>query len=181
MERIAFLWAVAAGALVLGGCSTTSEARHAAGSSDDYFMVRASQMNLSEIATGKMASDRAMNEDVRAYGQEMVDAHQQANRELQQLAEQRGVSLADRPDEAHVELSQHLARLDGEAFDREYIGSMVANHAKALSMFQDRAQNASDPELRAWAQQMVPVLESHLEQARSIQRDLERMAPASTH
>lgn len=174
------LWVLGAGALLLGGCSSTKEARRAAGDPDDYFMLRASQVNLAEIATGEMASERAMNEDVREYGEEMVDAHQQANRQLEQLAEMKGVELAERPDEAQMELSQHLGRLDGEAFDREYIGAMVAGHAEALEMFEERAANASDPELRAWARQMVPILEDHLEEARSIQEDLEMTAPAST-
>jgi len=55
---------------------------------------------------------------------------------------------------------------------------MVANHASALEMFEERARTASDPELREWARRMVPVLEHHLEEAGSLQRELETVTPA---
>jgi putative membrane protein len=171
-------WLLCAG-LVAAGCASSSGSRHASGNPDEYFMVWASQVNLAEIATGEMAAQRAVNGEVRRYGEEMVQAHREANQELQRLAEKNGVSLASRPDEAHAQFSEHLAKLEGEAFDREYIGSMVANHAKTLAMFEERARSASDPELRTWARQMVPVLEEHLEQARTIQEELERIEPAS--
>jgi len=172
-------WLLCAG-LIAAGCASSSGSRHAAGNPDEYFMVWASQMNLAEIQAGEMASQRAVNGEVRRYGEEMVQAHREANQELERLAERNGVTLASRPDEAHVQFSEHLEKLEGEAFDREYIGSMVANHAKTLAMFEERARSASDPGLRNWARQMVPVLEEHLQQARSIQEEIERVEPAST-
>lgn len=170
-------WLLCVGALG-SGCASTPGAGRVAGDSDDYFMLWASQMNLAEIATGEMASERAVNDRVRDYGEEMVQAHRRANQELQRLAEKNGVELAKRPDEAGERLTEHLARLEGEDFDREYIGAMVANHASALEMFEERARTASDPELREWARRMVPVLEHHLEEARSLQRELETVTPA---
>lgn len=170
-------WLLCVGALG-SGCVSTPGAGRVAGDSDDYFMLWASQMNLAEIAAGEMASERAVNDRVRDYGEEMVQAHRRANQELQRLAEKNGVELAKRPDEAGERLTEHLARLEGEDFDREYIGAMVANHASALEMFEERARTASDPELREWARRMVPVLEHHLEEARSLQRELETVTPA---
>ena len=137
-------WLLCAG-LIAAGCASSSGSRHAAGNPDEYFMVWASQMNLAEIQAGEMASQRAVNGEVRRYGKEMVQAHREANQELERLAERNGVTLASRPDEAHVQFSEHLEKLEGEAFDREYIGSMVANHAKTLAMFEERARSARDP------------------------------------
>lgn len=164
---------------ILGvGCATSSESRKVAGSPDEYFMVWAREANLAEIATGELASRDGANEEVRQYGEAMVEAHRQADAQLQRLAEEKGIDLPNQTDQAHMELAQHLQQLDGEAFDREYIGAMVANHAMAVEMFESRAESASDPQLRAWAREMVPVLEEHLERARSIQRELEMVSPA---
>jgi len=174
--RLAWLL-LCAGALG-AGCASTPGAGRVAGDPDEYFMLWASQMNLAEIAAGEMASERAVNDAVRDYAEQMVQAHRRANEELQRLAEKNGVKLASRPDEAGERLTQHLGQLDGEAFDREYIGAMVANHASALEMFEERAGTASDPELREWARRKVPVLEHHLEEARSLQRKLENVTPA---
>lgn len=180
MRKDAMIGVLAAGALLAGGCSTSSEARRVAGDPDEYFMVWAAESNLAEIATGEMAASEAANEQVRDFGEQMVESHRQANEDLHRLAKEKGIDLPKEPDQAHMELARHLQRLDGEAFDREYIGAMVADHAKALEMFEGRAETASDPQLRAWARQMVPVLEEHLQQARMLQRELEMMSPAST-
>lgn len=174
------MWLVTIVGISIGaGCAGSSMAKREMGNPDSYFMFWASQANLAEIETGEMAAREGVSREVQAYGEEMVEAHRRANAQLQELAEQRGVMLASRPDQAHREFAAHLAQLDGEAFDREYIGAMVANHAKALAMFEDRARTADDPQLRSWAQQMVPILQEHLDEARSLQREMEGgLAPA---
>lgn len=171
---------LAAGALCLGGCKTSSESRRVAGNSDEYFLVWAREANLAEIATGELAMEEAATEEVRAYGEEMVEAHRRADAQLERLAEGKGVDLPSETDQAHRALTRHLEELDGEAFDREYIGAMVADHEKALAMFESRAESASDPQVRAWAQEMVPVLAEHLDRAQRLQEQLEMVSPART-
>ena len=158
--------------LVSGGCMSGMKSKEATGNPDKFFMAMASQVNASEIAAGRLATQRASSPQVKQYGQRMIDDHTKAQQELTQLAKQKGVTLPNRPDEMHVMMAAHLAELQGAQFDREYISGMTGDHAKVVSMFQDKAKLAMDPDVRAWAERMVPVLEEHLRTAREIGRSL---------
>ncbi len=49
---------------------------------------------------------------------------------------------------------------------------MTGDHAKVLSMFQDKAKLALDPDVRAWAQRQVPGLQMHLSMAQDLNNQL---------
>lgn len=46
--------------------------------------------------------------------------------------------------------------------------SEVADHKKTIAEFQKEAQSGSDPALKAFAQQSIPVLQKHLQTAESL-------------
>lgn len=144
----------------------------AIGNPDEFFLVRAAQLNAAEIAAGRIAVERASNPEVRQYGQQMIEDHTRANQELMRLAERKGVSLPTQPDEMHRTVANHLEQLDGDQFDREYISAMVADHAMALSMMQDRARLTQDPEIRDFADRQVPIFHEHLQMAQDLNRSI---------
>lgn len=172
MQTRTYLSVLAALALISVGCAGTMPATKAAGDPNQFFMVTAAQMNLAEIEAGQLAAERARNPAVRQYAQRMVQSHTRANQELMQLAQQKGITLPDRPDEAHVQLVAHLSELQGDAFDSEYMSAMTGDHAKALSMFQDKAKLATDPEVRAYAERTATGLHHHLTMAKSLNESL---------
>jgi putative membrane protein len=63
---------------------------------------------------------------------------------------------------------QKLKGLKGADFDAEYIRIMVADHEKAVALFQAQSQNGSDPDLKAWATQTLPKLQAHLQAAKGL-------------
>lgn len=144
------------------------DVQSAIGNPDEFFMVIAAQLNAAEVAAGRLALDRSENTDVRDYAQRMIDDHTAANQELTRLAERKGISPPKTPDETHRLLNRHLEQLDRQQFDREYISAMVADHAMALSMMQDRARLTQDADLRDFAERQVPVLRDHLRAAQDL-------------
>ena len=64
-----------------------------------------------------------------------------------------------------AELSQTPA---GPRFDRLYGSMQVKSHEMALGMYQSYASNGPNPALRAHAQQALPVLEHHYQEARRL-------------
>src|SRR5690606_41462052 len=89
-------WLLCVGALG-SGCASTPGAGRVAGDSDDYFMLWASQMNLAEIAAGEMASERAVTDRGRDYGEELVQAPRRALQDIHRLAPMAGTEHATRP------------------------------------------------------------------------------------
>mgnify|MGYP003694250799 CR=1 FL=1 len=96
----------------------------------------------------------------------MVQDHSQANRRLNRLAWQKGLSLPTDMDFSHRIALGNLRHRRGESFDRAYMRQMVDDHQSTLAMFRTYARNGADPDLRAWAQQTLPALEHHRSMAR---------------
>lgn len=180
MRDMPYALSLAALALLLSGCASTQNTMANGGTPGERFMIQAAQANLAEIETGRLATERARNSDVRQYGARMVRDHTEAGQELMRLANQMGVSLPQQPDEMHQQLAQKLSNLEGAEFDRAYMRAMVEDHQHVISMFEQQAESPEDPELQAFASKTVPILRDHLRMARMIQRSLES-GPSMSH
>src|SRR5687767_2834302 len=93
---------------------------------------------LAEVQLGQMASERASNADVKAFGQMMVKDHSQAGGELKQVASQLEIQPPAQLDQKHKDLADKLSKLQGEAFDREYMTAMVQGHQEVLGKLRAR-------------------------------------------
>ena len=132
------------------------------------FMTKAAQANLAEVELGKLAAEKGESDAVKKYGQHMVDDHGKANQELQELAQKEGATLPTYTDKAHQASKTRLEKLSGTAFDKAYAQQMVKDHQLAVGLFRAQARSGRDPEVKAWAEKMLPNLEEHLKQARSL-------------
>lgn len=178
LSSLAVLGLLAAGAAVSQqdreggerGRQGTRGGMDAAGDPDKYFAHCASIMNLAEISAGRLAEQRSQNEEVKKFGQQMAKDHTQANSELSRLVEKMGMRMPAQADEGHAMMVLHLSKLKAEDFDAEYAACMVAEHAKAVALFEAKAKSAKDPELKAWAEKTLGHLKHHLEAARELQQ-----------
>jgi putative membrane protein len=139
----------------------------AKGESD--FMMKAAQMDLAEIALGNLAVSKAQSEDVRRYGQMMVDDHTRTSQELATLAAGENVTLPTTMDNKHQAAMNKLSGLSGAEFDRAFMKQMVKDHEAAVKLYQKQAnQTNGDAEVTAFAAKTLPALQSHLQMARSM-------------
>jgi putative membrane protein len=58
----------------------------------------------------------------------------------------------------------------GAEFDKAYVDAMAKNHPKDISLFEDRAQSSKDPQIKAFAEQSLPILQEHLNAVRGLQK-----------
>ncbi len=63
---------------------------------------------------------------------------------------------------------QQLSALQGLSFDRAYMRIQVQAHEQMAALMQAEAQSGKDPRIQAFARQVLPVVQSHLELARQI-------------
>ena len=64
---------------------------------------------------------------------------------------------------------EKLGKLQGDAFDREYVKTVgVKDHEKDIKAFEKASKDAKDPELKAWASKTLPTLKEHLAMARKL-------------
>ena len=159
------------GCSMMGGGSK-AEKRGAQGDPNAQFIAEAAHGSHAEISTSQLAAQKATNPQVREFAQMMIQDHQASNQQLMQVAQQKGLDVPKRPDEMHVKEAANLKNLSGSQFDQAYMSAQVADHAKMLSKYEDKAANAQDPDVRSFAASQVPILRRHLERARQINQSI---------
>jgi putative membrane protein len=137
-------------------------------SNDREFMSEAATGGLMEVELGQLAVQKGQSADVKHFGQKMVDDHSKANSELKQLAAAKGVSLPSDLKAEQKEERDELAKLSGAEFDHKYMELMVEDHDKDVKGFQDKANNAGDPDLKAFVAKTLPTLQEHQRMAHAI-------------
>lgn len=148
--------------------NTKSTANGGVLTSDRKFMDKAAQGGMAEVELGQLAQQNAQSAEVKAFGKRMVDDHSKANDQLKQMAAQKGVSLPTSLDAKDQATKDKLSKLQGAAFDKAYMKDMVADHKQDVAEFKHESMAAHDPELKSWAGQTLPTLESHLQEAEKI-------------
>lgn len=135
---------------------------------DAMFMGTAAMSSMAEVAHGQLAGKNAANDEVRKFGQRMVDDHTKANTDLKALASKKQVTLPAALDQKHQAMQDKLSKMKGDEFDRAYMQHMVGAHKEAVSLFEQESKNGKDAEARAWAAKTLPVVQEHLKMATDI-------------
>ena len=139
-------------------------------SGDRKFVEKAAAGGMAEVQLGQMAAQKASADDVRKFGQRMVDDHGKANDQLKQLATSKSVELPAEVDGATKREMDKLSKLEGAAFDREYMNHMVSDHKKDVSEFRSESRKAKDADVKQFATTTLPTLEEHLKLAQAAQK-----------
>src|SRR5438270_2570800 len=136
-------------------------------SPDTQFEMRAAQGGLAEVKLGQLAVEKAGNSDVKAFGQKMIDDHTKANNQLKSIAEQQRMTLPSTMNAKDQALYDKLSNESPAEFDKRYMSGMVKDHEEDVKEFKKEATKGKDPQLRQFAAQTTPILEGHLEMAKS--------------
>lgn len=139
---------------------------------DNEFVVKAASGGLMEVQLGEMAAKQATTTAVKEFARMIVKDHSQVNDELKSLAASKNISIPTTPGEDHMEHINKMREKTGTDFDKDYISLMVDDHKGDVFDFEKAAQNAKDPDVRAFASKYVPTLKSHLERAKTVKDNL---------
>lgn len=138
---------------------------------DRTFMENAAQGGHAEVEGSKLAQQKSKNADVKAFAERMIKDHTKVNDELAKLASGKGYTPPKEPSLMQKGELKALGALDGERFDKMYASRIgVASHEDTVKMFKEAAQNAKDPDIKAFASKHVPDLEHHLQMARELNK-----------
>ena len=126
-------------------------------------MNAAAASNMAEVELGKLAVSKAANNDVKQFGQKMIDDHSKNLEELKKLAEQKNTPLPPDILPTQKEAKEKLSKLNGAEFDKEYVKTMVEDHKKDVTAFEAATKTVGDADVKAFAEKTLPTLKMHLE------------------
>jgi putative membrane protein len=129
---------------------------------DRTFLRQASEGGLAEIQFGKLAAEKGTSDDVRSFGQKMVDDHTKLNQQLVPIADSMGVTVPKHLNKEHQAEYEKLSALSGDAFDKEYIAIMVKEHHADLRDFRTVANGTTDPSLKQALADGANVIHDHM-------------------
>lgn len=161
---------VAGGALAQSSASATGSmgsmpqaATGAALPTSDY-LTAAGQSDLFEIQEGRLAQTMGKSSQVKNFGRKMVTDHTKSTQEVVAAAMKSG--LHPTPPVLRPNQQQMIAALQatsGDQFDSTYVRQQTQSHKEALQVQQDYAQGGANPNLKAAAVKIVPVVQQHLQ------------------
>ncbi|MCU7497169.1 MAG: DUF4142 domain-containing protein [Ignavibacteria bacterium] len=155
-----------------GATGSSRTGSSTASSVNQEFVSDAASGGMMEVELGTMAVQNASSQEVKDFGRRMIDDHSKANDELKSIAAKENIPVPGVLKDESREDVDKLSKLSGSEFDKQYIDLMVKDHEKDIKNFEDMAENAQSPELKAFAQKTLPTLRQHLKMAQDIQEKL---------
>lgn len=155
------------GAAATTGGSGASRAQPAGsatfGEGDKELIQDIAHANLAEIEVGKLALEKSKND------------HGAAQKELEKLAQSKGLSLPQETDVQHKTISTALSALSGETFDSQFISRVgVGDHQRTHDLLRKAQKSAQMPELKSYAQKTQKVVDQHLATAKKLETRMEK-------
>jgi putative membrane protein len=152
-------------ALLALGFAAGAVAKSSLSHGERNFIEEAAKGGMAEVELGQFAQEHASNPQVKQFAAKMVQDHSKANEELRSLAQAKGVTMPSAPKHTENHEMGKLAKLQGDAFDREYMDHMVKDHVKDVKEFQKQADKAKDADVKNFAANTLPTLQEHLKMA----------------
>lgn len=135
---------------------------------DKDFLHSALQGGMAEVQLGQLAAQKGSSDDVKQFGQHMVDDHTKLGDAMKPIAQQLGVNPPKDVSKKDKQLMAKLQGLSGEQFDNAYITAMVKDHKKDSEDFKAEAAQTQNPQLKQIATQGDQVIDQHLQMIEQI-------------
>jgi putative membrane protein len=136
------------------------------------FMIKAVQANLAEVDMARIAVQKTQNSDVKDFANMIESDHKSALEDLADLMQNNGMSPSSVLSPDAMTDIEKMSALSGAEMDREFINVMVSDHQKTIEMFRNHLNIAQNPDVRKYAENLLPELEMHLEKAQKLQSKL---------
>lgn len=136
---------------------------------DQQFLVKAIEGATAEIKLAELADKRAESADVKKFAQMMIEDHTRSRKELLEKAGDLKVAVVTGLSKEHKDTVKTLSDLEGKEFDRAYIKTAVASHARSIKLFEAQVKEGKNEQVTACAEKALPTIRKHLEHARKIQ------------
>jgi putative membrane protein len=173
-----------------GGSEAAQDEADTAGRRDSVAAVAAGSMGEEHVlsllelthsadsALGSLGAQKGGTADIKDFGRMVTREHIALRRDVAAVAEQLGVAPQTPPvppDEAPAVMHERLiASGDGPAWDRAYLDYAVAVHESALENTARALAATKRPEIKQLIEKSVPILQKHLDKAKSLRRALPR-------
>jgi putative membrane protein len=128
---------------------------------DQAFVHDTLEGDNAQVEMSQLAQQKSPSNDVKQFGQKMVQIHTELNNQLEPAAKQLGINDPKGPSKKAKKDIERLQALSGPDFDTAYLQAMAKQQQHDLKGFKNEAQAGQNPTLQQAAKQDQPVLTEH--------------------
>ena len=141
----------------------------------ERFISKLSTLQSEEARISAIAAQRATNEQVRAFADQVRTASNNRDQELAQLAQSRSILLPTGKDSSDLaDENEKWQKKDAGDFDEDYVQRIIRIQKNSINTLEDYAKaNDSDPELAAFAQKHAQGLQETVRQAEALEQQVD--------
>ena len=143
---------------------------------DKKFARDAALDGMIAVQLGKLAAEKASRDDVKQFGQKLVEERTKVTDQLKEVAGQENVPIPDALDSKHQSRIDKLSKLSGEEFDKAFVKELLRDNDADVRDFNAEAQNGSNAKIKTFASNMLPTLQQQLESVKSLNKAEKNMA-----
>jgi putative membrane protein len=152
--------------------ATPSQTASAWSPVDFNFVAQANLGAPFQIASGRIAEEKATNANIRDYAHLMVVSHKPVVDALDAILQRERVTAP--PNTLLQGAYDASLKADRAAtFDRDYVEGQLDYQKGNAALFRYEIQNAIDPDLKEFAQHTLPKIEDHLQRALKLAKSAE--------
>ncbi|MEO5907478.1 MAG: DUF4142 domain-containing protein, partial [Saprospiraceae bacterium] len=135
---------------------------------DKQFLVRAVEMKYAQALLGKLAQQRTSSEEIRTLAKMLEDANREEKSALASLAIIKSIQVPSAPTQSAHAAYDSLNVATVEEFDFSYVRSAIQGYNDMIAHFENGTRTEMDPDIKAKALAMIPVMRTHLSKAMEV-------------
>jgi putative membrane protein len=135
---------------------------------DKTFLKNSTEDNLAEIKMGDLALNSSKNPAVTGFAQKMVSEHRALIAGAKPVAMKAGVTPPTGPSVTSDAEYLKLKVLSGDAFDKSYVKTMVADHRDDLDKVNKEHDSTQNPAMKKLTAHAAQVISGHKEMIEGI-------------
>lgn len=131
---------------------------------DAQFVVDVVTSNYGELKLAQLAQKKSSNKEIKNVAKMLETDHSAVLNDLKTLASNKGITIPTEESGQAKDKLKDLSDDKASEFDKEWCETLMDNHKNSISKFENAANDLSDPDLKNFANTVLPKLRMHHDQ-----------------
>jgi putative membrane protein len=138
---------------------------------DKMFLRAAAESGIAEIKFSQLALEKSTTDDVKTFGQKMIDDHTQLNAAMSPVADAMGIRLPKEMNKEDQAAYEKLNTLSGSDFETAYLTQMLKMHRKSMRNYRIEANSVTESQLSDFVAKGEHTIHEHLVMVNKLAKD----------
>jgi putative membrane protein len=139
---------------------------------DQQFVNFAGQTEMTEANLGQLASTAAASQPIKDFAQKLATDQKTDFHQLFNVAHKEDLKVPTAIDsERNKTTIGPFQKLKGAAFDQSFLKEIIEAETKTIHVYKEEAADAQHPALRSYAEEALPILQTNLAGAKSLEKE----------